>query len=56
MPRPDVSAVGDDAGVELLKLLRCWYWERPKIDPICCSASSPARRSAERSTGAAMYG
>jgi hypothetical protein len=33
MPRPDIGAVGDDAGVQLLGLLRCWHWERPKIDP-----------------------
>lgn len=33
MPRPDPSPVDDGAGVELLKLLRSWYWERPKIDP-----------------------
>jgi hypothetical protein len=33
MPRPDIGAVGDDAGVQLLSLLRCWHWERPKIDP-----------------------
>jgi hypothetical protein len=33
MPRPDVGGVGDDAGVQLLGLLRCWHWERPKIDP-----------------------
>jgi hypothetical protein len=33
MPRPDIGMVDDSAGVELLKLLRCWHWERPKIDP-----------------------
>jgi hypothetical protein len=33
MPRPDVGHVDDRAGVELLNLLRNWYWERPKIDP-----------------------
>jgi hypothetical protein len=33
MPRPDPSHVDDGAGVQLLQLLRCWYWERDKIDP-----------------------
>lgn len=33
MPRPELNPVDDGAGVELLKLLRCWYWERPKVDP-----------------------
>ena len=33
MPRPDIGHVDDQAGVTLLKLLRCWHWERPKIDP-----------------------
>lgn len=33
MPRPEINPVDDSAGVELLKILRCWHWERPKIDP-----------------------
>jgi hypothetical protein len=33
MPRPDPGHVDDSAGVQLLGLLRSWYWERPKIDP-----------------------
>jgi hypothetical protein len=33
MPRPDIAPVDDGAGVELLRILRCWHWERPKIDP-----------------------
>jgi hypothetical protein len=33
MPRPDPSHVDDQPGVEILKLLRCWHWERDKIDP-----------------------
>jgi hypothetical protein len=33
MPRPDVAPVDDGAGKELLSLLRCWHWERSKIDP-----------------------
>jgi hypothetical protein len=33
MPRPDPAAAGDTAGIELLEFLRCWYWERPKLDP-----------------------
>jgi hypothetical protein len=33
MPRPDPAPVDVGAGVELLRLLRTWHWERPKIDP-----------------------
>lgn len=33
MPRPDIAPVADTAGIELLNLLRCWKWERPKVDP-----------------------
>lgn len=33
MPRPDPGPCDHSAGSELLNLLRCWYWERDKIDP-----------------------
>jgi len=33
MPRPDVAAATDAAGVEMLSLLRKWTWQRPLIDP-----------------------
>lgn len=44
MPRFEIAPVDDSAGVELLSLLRCWHWERPKIDPyllLCFIAHAP---------------